>query len=97
MAKLDFAAFGDALQQRLDEIGYSLRRAEQKWPETNRATLSHAINGKRLSPENYLLLCELAGLDPYRFLSRDRSRRFTRKSIFNQLVKARVSRGTEKF
>lgn len=27
--------------------------------------LSRAINGKTLSADNYLLLCEYAGLDPY--------------------------------
>lgn len=95
MAKLDFDAFGHAFQQRLTEIGYSLRVAEQKWPTTNRAMLSRAINGKRLSAENYLLLCRLAGIDPYRFWSDDERRRITMKTIAKQVVTAGVSRATE--
>jgi hypothetical protein len=86
MAEIGFDKFADAFQQRLDEIGYSLRVAEEKWPETDRAMLSRAINGKTLSAGNYLLLCEYAGLDPYRYLARNPRRRTTVKTILDQMV-----------
>lgn len=90
MAEIAFHSFADAFQARLDKLNYSLRKAEEKWPETDRAMLSRAINGKVLSAGNFLLLCEYAGLDPYRFVSRVPRRRVTmktiEKSIADQLV-----------
>jgi hypothetical protein len=70
MADVSFHRFANAFQDRLNELGYSLRRAEDQWPDTDRAMLSRAINGKTLSAGNYLLLCEMAGLDPYAYLER---------------------------
>lgn len=94
MADIDRIRFGDDLQKRLDEIGYSLRRAEQQWPETDRAMLSRAVNGKPLAAGNYLLLCQMAGLDPYRYLKREPQRRVTMKSIVKHMVTAPVLRET---
>ncbi len=94
MAEIGFEKFADAFQQRLDQLGYSLRVAEEKWPETDRAMLSRAINGKTLSAGNYLLLCEYAGLDPYRYLARNPRRRVTMKTIAEQMVTPSVARET---
>ncbi|RWM02119.1 MAG: hypothetical protein EOR68_08410 [Mesorhizobium sp.] len=94
MAEIAFEKFADAFHRRLDEIGYSLRVAEEKWPEIDRAMLSRAINGKTLSAGNYLLLCEYAGLDPYRYLARNPRRRVTMKTIAEQMVTPSVARET---
>ena len=95
MADIDRDRFADDLHRRLDEIGYSLRRAEEKWPETDRAMLSRATNGKPISAGNFLLLCEMAGLDPYHYLKREHRRRVTMKSIVKQMVTEPVQRETE--
>lgn len=95
MAEVRFDAFADAFQSRLDELGYSLRQAEQKWPQTDRAMLSRAVNGKALSAGNYLLLCEMAGLDPYAFIERGKHRRTSRKTIREHMVTLAASRETE--
>ncbi|RWB85943.1 MAG: hypothetical protein EOQ52_20555 [Mesorhizobium sp.] len=94
MADIAFDRFADAFQRRLDEIGYSLRVAEEKWPQTDRAMLSRAINGKTLSAGNYLLLCEYAGLDPYRFMTRSPRRVVTMKTIAQHMVTRPVKRET---
>lgn len=94
MADIAFDQFAQAFHRRLDEIGYSLRRAEQMWPQTDRAMLSRAVNGKTLSAGNYLLLCELAGLDPYRFVTRSPRRIVTMKSIAKHMVTPPVKRET---
>ncbi|MBZ9985689.1 hypothetical protein LB572_01115 [Mesorhizobium sp. BH1-1-5] len=86
MAEIAFHRFADAFQQRLDQLGYSLRKAEDIWPETDRAMLSRAINGKTLSAGNFLLLCEYAGLDPYLYLGRNPRRRTTVKTILDHMV-----------
>lgn len=94
MADVAFHRFADAFQQRLDALGYSLRVAEQKWPETDRAMLSRAINGKTLSAGNYLLLCNYAGLDPYTYFEAAPHRRVTIKTIVEQLVTPPATRET---
>jgi hypothetical protein len=94
MAEIAFHKFAAAFQNRLDQIGYSLRVAEEKWPETDRAMLSRAINGKTLSAGNYLLLCEYAGLDPYLYLGRNPRRRTTVKTILDHMVTPSVARET---
>lgn len=94
MAEIDFHRFGDAFADRLKGIGYSLSQAEQKWPETDRAMLSRARAGKTLSAGNYLLLCEMAGLDPYAFMTRAKRRHVTRKTILEQAVTRGVARET---
>lgn len=96
MADIAFLRFANAFQDRLKDIGYSLRRAEDQWPDTDRAMLSRAINGKTLSAGNYLLLCELAGLDPYAYLERPQHRRLTLKTIVDQLVTQSATRETTK-
>ena len=45
MAEIAFHQFGDAFRDRLNSLGYSLRRAEEVWPEADRAMLSRAIAG----------------------------------------------------
>ncbi len=94
VAEIAFHQFGDAFRDRLSSLGYSLRRAEEVWPEADRAMLSRAINGKTLSAGNYLLLCEYAGLDPYRYLARNPRRRVTMKTIAEQMVTPSVARET---
>jgi hypothetical protein len=94
MAEVDHASFAEALHNRLQQIGYSLRRAEEQWPQADRAMLSRGVNGKPLSSGNFLLLCELAGLDPYVFLDRAPRRRITMKSLAKQLVTVGVSHET---
>lgn len=86
MADVAFLRFANAFQDRLNDLGYSLRRAEEQWPDTDRAMLSRAVNAKTLSAGNFLLLCDLAGLDPYLYIERARRRRVTLKSISDQLV-----------
>ncbi|RWP64896.1 hypothetical protein [Mesorhizobium sp.] len=95
MADIAFDRFASAFQARLDELHYSLRVAEEKWPDTDRAMLSRAVNGKTLSAGNYLLLCNYAGLDPYTWFEPRPHRRVTLKSIREQLVTAPVTRETE--
>ncbi|MBN9035481.1 MAG: hypothetical protein J0H53_05385 [Rhizobiales bacterium] len=94
MAEVRFDAFADAFQSRLDELGYSLRQAEQKWSQTDRAMLSRAVNGKALSAGNYLLLCEMAGLDPYAFVERGKHRQTSLKAIREHMVTLVASRET---
>lgn len=94
MADIAFHHFADAFQNRLNELGYSLRRAEDQWPDTDRAMLSRAINGKTLSAGNFLLLCEMAGLDPYAYFERAPHRRVTLKTIAAQLVTPSATRET---
>ncbi len=88
MARFDFPAFGSALAERLRDLGYSLGKAADKWPETNKAMLSRAINGGTLSVDSVLTICRFAGLDPFDFLGEGRRRRVTMKSILEQAVTA---------
>lgn len=92
MAEIERKLFAAALTARLRELGYSYGKAVEMWPALNRAMLSRACNGMELSAANYLLVCEMAGLDPYRFLKREKQTRHTLKSILNQTVTAGVSR-----
>lgn len=96
MAEVRFDAFAEAFQNRLDALGYSLRQAEQKWPQTDRAMLSRAVNGKALSAGNFLLLCEMAGLDPYAFIDRGKHKRTSLKAIRDHMVTVSASRETER-
>jgi len=95
MAEVCFSDFAKAFRKRLDKIGYSLRRAEEQWPLTDRAMLSRAVNGKKLSAGNYLLLCEMAGFDPYQFMERAKRKRTTMKTIADHMVTLPVQRETE--
>lgn len=94
MADIDRASFAEALGLRLRQIGYSLHRAADQWPQTDMAMLSRATRGVSISAGNFLLLCELAGLDPYLFLDREPHRRVTLKSVLRQAVTAPASRET---
>ncbi len=98
MADVDFVQFGHDFSRRLGELGYSLDRAVAKWPLTNKALLSRATHGETLSPGNYLLLCEMAGLDPYKcFTPAKRPRppkRATMKTVLAQAVTRVVPRET---
>jgi hypothetical protein len=94
MARFDFSAFGAALAERLHEIGYSLDRAVEQWPETNKAMLSRARNGETLSVDSVMTICKFAGIDPFEFLGEGRRRRVTIKTILNQSVTDAASRET---
>ncbi|RUM97898.1 hypothetical protein EET67_09785 [Pseudaminobacter arsenicus] len=94
MAEIDHRQFAQAFAARLSEIGYSLGRAAEKWPDTNKAMLSRATTGKPISAGNFLLLCQLAGLDPFDFLDTGKHRRVTIKTILNQSVTAAAKRET---
>jgi hypothetical protein len=95
MADIDRGRFAEAFRHRLEQIGYSLHQAARQWPQADMAMLSRAARGVTISAGNYLLLCELAGLDPYAFLDRDPRRRVTVKSILRQAVTAGASRETQ--
>lgn len=94
MAEIDHAKFAAAISARLQEIGYSLSRAAEKWPQTNKAMLSRATSGKVISAGNLLLISHLAGLDPFAFLIMDKQPRVTMKSILKQSVTAVDKRET---
>lgn len=97
MADIDHARFADDFAARLSGLGYSLSQAAAKWPETDRAMLSRATNGKTLSAGNFLLLCQMAGLDPYLYLTSAKGRRLTRKIVAQQAVTRGVARETPEF
>lgn len=94
MARFDFPSFGAALAERLQDLGYSLGKAAEKWPETNKAMLSRAINGGTLSADSVLTICRFSGLDPFEFLGEGRRRRVTMKTILKQAVTAADKRET---
>lgn len=96
MAEIDHARFAADFAARLHELGYSLSKACQKWPATDRAMLSRAANAKTLSAGNYLLLCDMAGLEPYAYLQRAKGRRLTLEAIRKQAVTRAVARETRK-
>jgi hypothetical protein len=96
LAEIDHADFAADFSRRLAELGYSMSRAVEKWPAADRAMLSRAINGKTLSAGNFLLLCEMAGLDPYVYLLRGKTCRLTRKTLIQQAVTRGVPRETGK-
>lgn len=81
MAELRFDLFARALRDRLAAQGLSLSAAALAWPDTDKAMLSRALAGRRLSPANLLLVCERAGLDPYAFLERRPPRRPPRRQL----------------
>lgn len=95
MAEIDLSKFADALQSRLAQLGYSYSKAEEKWPAVERSMLSRAVNAKPLSAGNFLLICSMAGLDPFEFLIARKRRRVTMKSIVNQAVAAADKRETQ--
>lgn len=67
MAEIDWRGFADAVTARLDRDGLSVRGAVARWPETNTALWSRARRGQQpLSAENYLLVCRLLDISPWR-------------------------------
>lgn len=94
MADIAFSAFGNAFSERLAEIGYSQSRAAHQWPDTDKAMLSRACRGDRISAGNLLLLCRLAGLDPFAFLTVGKQSHITMKTILKQHVTVHVKRET---
>ena len=83
-------------------LALSVRGAVAAFPGTNIALWSRARRGRQpLSAENYLLVCRLLSLDPYRFFlaapkpprrKAGRSLRDILKAMKKQAVTARVSR-----
>lgn len=78
---------GRALARRFPSYGAAVRA----WPELNKALLSRAVNGERLSPGNLLAICERLSLDPFAYLIGEKRRRRTLADIRNDLEKQRVT------
>lgn len=106
MAEIDWRGFGAAVTARLDAEQLSVRGAVARWPETNIALWSRARRGQQsLSAENYLAVCRLLGISPWRHWrgeARPAKQKPTRavlrgilKSLRKQAVTAAVSRETE--
>lgn len=106
MAEIDWRGLGDAVSRRLEAEQLSVRAAVARWPETNTALWSRARRGQQpLSAENYLLICRILDVSPWRFW-RDAPRpprrkaprysiRAILKSMRKQAVTVPVSRETE--
>lgn len=92
MASIDKAAFAYAVAGRLERLGLSARKAAEAFPETDAALWSRIRNGKTILPGNYMLVCRLLKLSPWKFLVRDK--RMTRKTLLNRAVTRGVSRET---
>lgn len=99
MADIDRDRFAHAIADALDAAGLSLRGAVAEWPDLNPAMLSRAINRQPLSAGNFLMLCRVFGLDPFRFLITEKRRRVTlrdiRKALADQTVTELAKRETE--
>jgi hypothetical protein len=68
MAEIDWRGFADAVSDRLDRERFSVRGAVARWPETNVTLWSRARRGQQpLSAENYLLVCRVLDIQPWRF------------------------------
>jgi len=103
MADIDWRGFAAAVSDRLDRERLSVRGAVARWPETNVALWSRARRGQQpLSAENYLLVCRVLDIQPWRFwraTPKPARRKTPRaeirsilKSMRKQAVTARVSR-----
>lgn len=103
MAEIDWRGFADVVADRLDREQLSVRAAVARWPATNIALWSRARRGQQpLSAENYLLVCRVLEIQPWRFWRdtprpprRKRPRAAIRsilKSMRKQAVTAAVSR-----
>ena len=67
MAEIDWRGFGEAVSRKLDGERLSVRGAVARWPETNTALWSRARRGQQpLSAENFLLVCRLLDISPWR-------------------------------
>lgn len=95
MADIDRAAFAFAVAERLAAKRLSYSLAVARWPSTNKALWSRVNAGKPLSAGNYLLVCKLLNLSPWRFWHPDKAKRVTMKTIVKQAVTAGVARETE--
>lgn len=105
MAEIDWRGLADAVSRKLDDEQLSVRGAVARWPETNIALWSRARRGQQpLSAENYLLVCAVLDISPWKFwrdAPRPRRQPSPRaaikrilKSMRKQAVTAPVSRGT---
>lgn len=105
MAEIDWRGFADAVTARLDHEQLSVRGAVARWPGTNIALWSRARRGQQpLSAENYLLVCRLLDISPWRHWRADPrppkrkpakgALRVILKSLRKQAVTAAVSRET---
>ena len=93
MAEIDRAAFGIAVSIALKGRGLSYRQAVTDHPALDKAMLSRACHGERLSAGNYLLLCRILALDPFAFLVE--RPRLTLKDIAKQAVTQSDKRETQ--
>lgn len=94
MADFRFDRFSADFSARLEALGYSLGQAAVKWPLTDKAMLWRGANGKTLTAGNVLLLCQMAGLDPFAYLAAEPRRQVTRKRVLKQAVTRGVNRET---
>lgn len=104
MAEIDWSGFASDVRAALGDM--PINAAVARWPGTNKTLWSRARRGLQpLSAENYLAVCRLLGLDPWRRYSdaakpkrvrrsRPRSLRDIAKNLQNQTVSVTVSRGT---
>lgn len=106
MAEIDWPAFARRVDGECTRRGLSVRGAVAAFPGTNAALWSRARRGRQpLSAENYLLVCQLLALDPWRFFAATPkpprraaggSLRAILKSLKKQTVTAGVSREAER-
>ena len=94
MAEIDLPRFGMAVKVALSRKGLSYGDAVARWPETNKALWSRAVNGKALSAGNYLLVCRYLNLRAWAFVRVETGPRLTMKSIAKQAVTAADKRET---
>lgn len=96
MANIDHAAFAEAVCIELRRQGLSFALAVEKWPELDKAMLSRACSEKALSAGNFLLVCKLIRLDPYRFLKRGKRRRVRLRDIVKRLQEQTVTQADKR-
>lgn len=94
MAEIDHAAFAATVSAELARRRLSFGLAVLKWPATNKAMWSRATRGQTLSAGNYLLVCRLLRISPWRFWRDGKARRVTMKTIVKQAVTAAATRET---
>jgi hypothetical protein len=85
MAEIDRALFAVDVRHALEKRDLSYRHAVLAWPVLNVAMLSRACSEQVLSAGNFLALCQVFELDPFRYLAVPEIKR-------NQTVSAIVSR-----
>lgn len=96
MADIDRALFAESFAAALKAVGLTQGAAARAWPAANAAMISRALNRKALEAGNFLLLCSLAGLDPFNFLIIVKQRRTTRKAIVKRMRDQTLTEGDKR-